>query len=435
MKKYFAVPVILVSFWASANAMDLNESIGAAIKNNPTVIASQKQAAAAAARFNQAVSAFFPAVNLSGDYDKAHSSPQTVPINTGGVTQNVVIGTNATATITGIQAKLSQPVFVSSLFPGYGIAKKGAEAAHEEYLQTVVDISFNVTQAYFGVLKSIKMEKLMSDALEMARAHRKQVQSMLNAGMARKADLLQSKVREANDTVSLIQSKYAIDLSKDTYNNVLGNNMKQPVDLKDEGFTGKVEGLPEYDALLETAYANRPDWKMYLLETGISEDQVRLSQSEYLPSIELSANSGSQLTKYPTFQSDVSSWKVMGTGSWKIFDSFGRENRVKEASENLSAQRANVEQFKNNIAQEVHGAYLSLKSALDTVIATRQAVDSAEESYKVSTSLYNSGLGTNVDVLDAQVDLTQAWTNHLNALFDVEIARAKINKAAGKKII
>jgi len=125
----------------------------------------------------------------------------------------------------------------------------------------------------------------------------------------------------------------------------------------------------------------------------------------------------------------------MGSGSWKLFDSLGRENRVAEASENLAAQRASVEQVKNNVALEVHSTYLNLKSALEVVIATQQAVDSAEESLKVSTSLYNTGLGTNVDVIDAEVELTKAWTDRLNALFNVEIAKAKINKVVGKKVV
>ncbi|MCX5749921.1 MAG: TolC family protein [Candidatus Saganbacteria bacterium] len=435
MRKYLLVPFILILFMAQANAMDLDESINFAIKTNPTVIASQKKAAAAGAKLNQAISAFFPAVNVNGNLNQAYSSPQTVQITTAGVTQNVTFGTDATATGSGLQAQLSQPVLVTALFPELGIAKKGADSATQQYQQTVIDTSFNVTQAYFGVLKSIKMEKLMSDSLDMATAHRKQVQSMMNAGLARRADFLQSKVMEADDNVSLIQSKYDIELSKDSFNNVLGNDMKQPVDVKDEGFTGKADGLQDYDTLLKAAYDNRPDWKMYQLATGISEDQVRLSQTDYLPSIVLSANSGNQLTQFPTFQSNVNSWKVMGSGSWNIFDSFARENRVKEAFENLAAQKANVDQFKNNIAMEVHGSYLNLKSALDIVIATKQAVDSAEESYQVSNSLYNSGLGTNVDVLDAQVSLTQAWTDHLNALFNVEIAKAKINKAVGKKML
>jgi outer membrane protein TolC len=209
----------------------------------------------------------------------------------------------------------------------------------------------------------------------------------------------------------------------------------QPVALAEEGFTGKAEGLPEYSVLLEMAYKNRPDWKMCLLASGISEEQLRLSQSEYFPNIVLTANGGNQVTQYPTFQTDVNTWRVSGTGSWTLFDSLGRENRIKEAAENLHAQRSNVELMRNNIALEVRDAYLSLKSALDTVDATRQAVESAEESYKVAAASYNAGMGTNVDVLDAQTDLTQARTSLLQSLYDVEVAKAKINKTTGKVVM
>ncbi|MFA6430810.1 MAG: TolC family protein [Candidatus Margulisiibacteriota bacterium] len=435
MKKYFVVVGILMLFLTEANALDQAESINYAIKNNPTVIALQKKAAAAKARLNQATSAFFPTANLSGDIDKAYSSPATAQINIGGVAQNVTIGTDANASVSGIQASVSQPVFVSALFPEFNIAQKRFDAANNNYQQTVIDTSFIVTQNYFGVLKALKMKKLMSDSLELSRSHRKQVQSMLNAGMAKKADLLQSMVREANDNVALIQSKYDIDLAKGSFNNALGKDIKQPVELKDEGFTGKLNDLPGFDELLSTAYANRPDWKTCLLETGISEEQLKLSQSDYLPNIVLSANSGNKTTTYPAYKSNINSWNVSGTGSWKIFDSFGRENKVQEASENLSAQRSQVEQFRNNIALEVNDAYLNLKSALELVIATQQAVDSAEESYKVSTSLYNAGMGTNVEVIDAEVALTKSKTDHLNALFNVEVARAKTNKAVGKNVL
>jgi outer membrane protein TolC len=419
---------------SSALAMDLNESIGVALQNNPTVLAAQKKAAAAGAKFNQAVSALFPSVNVTGNYDQSYTSPSTVQITVGGVTQTYQIGTDATASNAGFQAGLTQPLFVAALYPSYGLAKKAADLANEQYQQTCIDVSFNVTRTYFGVLRSIKMKQLMCESFAMTKSHREQVQSRLNAGMATKSDLLRSKVKEANANVYLIQATYAIDLAKDAFNNALGKNMKNPVDLKEVGFTGEVNNLPDFDTLLVTAYDNRPDWKAYLLLTGISEEQLKISQSEYFPSLVLNANLGNQLTQYPTFQSNVNSWKIAGVGSWSLFDSFGRENRVREAAENLSAQKANVEQIKNSIALEVNDAYLNLKSALDTVVATQQAVDSAEESMRVSTARYNSGMGTNVDVLDAQVDLIQARTNHLQALFDVEIAKAKINKAVGKMV-
>jgi outer membrane protein TolC len=434
MRKAFLLFVIALFMVSGSYAMQLAESIDYALKNNPTVIASQKKAAAAEAKRSQAVSAFFPSVNLDGNLNRVYSQPATMQMTTQGVTQTLSIGTDNAADVKGLQASLSQPVFVAALFPGYDIAKKGADTAKENYRQTVIDTSFRVTEAYFSVQEAQKMEQLMKESLDMARSHREQVQSMLNAGMATRADLLRSKVREANAQVALIKARYNVDLAKDAFNNTLGRDMKQLVDLKEEALSGKVAVIREYDALLSAAYANRPDWKMYLLATGISQNQLDLSRSEYLPTVVLNANAGNQLTEYPTFNSSVNSWKVMGMGSWKLFDSFGREGRVREAAENLSAQQASVDQVKNNVALEVRDAYFTLNSALDTVVATKSAVDSAQESYTVATSRYNSGVGTNTDVLDSQVDWTQAETNYFQSLFDVEVAKARINKVVGKKV-
>jgi outer membrane protein TolC len=385
-------------------------------------------------KLGQAVSAFFPSVNLDGNLNRTYSQPATVQMTAQGVTQTFNVGTDKAATVTGMQASLSQPVFVAALFPGYGIAKKNADSANEDYRQTVIETSFNVTRAYFSVLEAQKMEALMKESLDMTRSHREQVQSMLNAGMATKADLLRSKVREANAQVALIKARYNVDLAKDAFNNTLGRDIKQPVNLKEEELNGQVAGIRGFDDLLAMAYANRPDWKMYLLATGISQNQLDLSRSEYLPTVVLNANAGNQLTEFPTYNSSVNSWKVMGMGSWKLFDSFGREGRVREASENLSAQQASVEQVRNNVALEVRDAYFTLNSAIDTVISTKSAVDSAEESYVVATSRYNSGVGTNTDVLDSQVDWTQSETNYFQSLFDVEIAKARINKVVGEKV-
>jgi len=187
--------------------------------------------------------------------------------------------------------------------------------------------------------------------------------------------------------------------------------------------------------LLAQAYTNRPDWQQFLLSTGISEDTLHLSQSEYLPTFTMSAAAGNSFSSYQSYQYGVNNWSVTGSGSWTLFDGLGRENRISEASANLDAQRANEEQVKNGIALEVRDAYLSLKATLDTIGSTKKAVDSAQESYNVSSTRYQSGVGTNLEVIDAQVALNQAKVNNLQALFNVEIAKAKINKVVGKEVL
>ena len=124
----------------------------------------------------------------------------------------------------------------------------------------------------------------------------------------------------------------------------------------------------------------------------------------------------------------------MVSGSWSLFN-LPTAGKVAEAQAALAAQMARRENVKNGLELELRSAYYELKSALETIELTEKALESAEENYKVTEVRYNSGAGSNLDSLDAQVALTQARINQLQAKFDLEIARAKINKVVGKEII
>ncbi len=423
----------------SAQALTLKESIDIALKINPAVIASRKKADAAGARLAQAVGAFFPTVKLDASLGRIYSQPSTVSITTqtttGAVTQNMTFGINDPQDTRSMQASLSQPVFIAALAPGFGIAKKGADLANQDMRKISLETAFNVTQSYFGVIKAVKSVKLAEEARDTADSHLKQVRSMLAAGVVSRADLLRAEVQSANSEVALTRARNGLELARDAFNNALGRDLEQEVSLEEEGFTGAVAALPDYKTLLTGAFANRPDWQQFLLTTGISQDNLRVAQSDYLPTVMLTASTGNQITENPVYKSDVNSWNVVGAASWKLFDGLGRENRIREAAANLDAQKATEEQVRNGIALEVRDAYLTLKSALETIGSAKKAVDSAEESLKVSNQRFTSGAGTNLEVIDAQVSLNQARFNLLQALFDVEIAKAKINKVVGKEVL
>jgi len=418
-----------------AQAMTLKESIDQAIKTNPTVISYRKKMTAADARLNQAIGSFMPTVQVNGSYGKAYTSPSTVQITTGGVTQNFTFGTDATATNKALQGTFSQPIFVAGLFPGFKIAQKGAEIAKEDYNNIVVDMQFNVTQTYFNVLLAEKSLKLSADLLNMAKSHFDQVNAMLAAGTATKADLLRAEVQVANNEVALTKAKNGLDIAKDAFNNALGRDIETPVALTDVGFTGQLGSVPEYKQLLAMAFDNRPDWKQFVLTTQVGEENVRVAQAAMIPSVMLSGQTGNQGVSYPSYDNNTNAWSVTGAASWTLFNGLSNLNKVKEASANLDAQKANEEQVRNSIALEVRDSFLNLKSAFETIGSSRKAVESGKESYKVSDLRYTSGVGTNLEVIDAQVALNQASVNYLQALFDLEIAKAKLNKVVGKGVL
>lgn len=438
MKKAFSCIIILL-FAFSASAMTLTESVGIAVKNNPSVIATQKQVNAADAKLAQAVGSFLPTVKLDGNYGQAYTQPSEVQIavtsSTGATAQTFRFGTDATNTSKGWKASLSQPLFVGALFPGLAIAQRNAAAAREGLRKNVQGTTFNATQAYYDVLKTQKGVEAMEQAREMAQSHRDKIEAMASSGASTQADLMRAEVQLANSELALTRAKNAFEIAKNSFNNVLGRKPNEQVKLDLEISNPKEVVSPDYDRLIVIAMDNRPDWKQYQLGRQMAEDSIHLAQTDYLPAVMLTGSSGYNEIDYPTYVSSAHSWTVVGAASWTLFNGFNTTNRVREASARLEEQIANEDQLSNNIALEVRDAYLDLNSAKESIISSKKALDSAKESLRVSNLVYNSGAGTNLEVINAQISLTQARLNYYQSLYELETSRAMINKVVGKELL
>ncbi|OGC04601.1 hypothetical protein A3H38_02925 [candidate division WOR-1 bacterium RIFCSPLOWO2_02_FULL_46_20] len=441
MKRLCAGLLIVLSVVSSSHAetLTLEQNVNVALQKNPSVLASQKRVNAANARLGQALGAFLPNIQLSGNYGQSYAQPSTVQFTTqttlGAVTQTLTFGTDATQTTKGWQASLNQPLFVAALFPGYKIAINSLNLAKEDLRKTQLETAFNTTQAYFQVLAAEHLVALAKESKQMAESHLAQVRTMYAAGAAAQTDLLRSDVQVANAEVTLTRATNQLGLVRDSFNNVLGRDLEEEVNLTEEGFGKTIDDIPGYKQLLQLAEANRPDWRQFILTKEISEENLRVAQAARLPTLMLSGKSGNQIVEYPSYSSDVNSWSVTGAASWTLFDGLGIQNRIREAAANLEEQRASEAEVKNGIALEVRNACLNLQSLTEALGSTKKAVEASQENYAVATRRYNSGVGTNSEVLDAQVTLTQARINDLQARFDLEIARAKINKVVGKGVL
>lgn len=406
--------------------MDLKESVNYAIKHNPSVLASKKNLEAAHARLSQAFGAFLPKININGNYGKAYSQPQTMQIQG----QVISFGTTETNTSKSLTASLTQPIFVPALFPGYNIALNQYNSASEDLRKAVQKTTYDVTAAYFSVLAGKRYVELQEETLKLAKSHLEQVESMLNTGFSTKADLLRAQVQVENSNLGLTKAHNAFDIAKNTFNNTLGRALEEPVDLKIELYPD-FKVLPKYEDLIKTAFMYRPEWRQFLLGKKIAEDNLGLAQTGFLPNVTLAGQTGNNIVEYASFKSDANSWNVVGTASWTLFDGLTVANKVREAAAMLDAARANEDQTRNNIELEIKNAYYDLKSAKEALVSTKKAQEFADESYKVSDLRFTSGMGTNLEVIDAQVSLNTAKLNHLKALYDMETTKAKINKAVG----
>jgi outer membrane protein TolC len=104
---------------------------------------------------------------------------------------------------------------------------------------------------------------------------------------------------------------------------------------------------------------------------------------------------------------------------------------VKQAVEVYNKAKEELTQAVDGVRLDVRSTYLSLKSFEQSIQTSSAAVGLAEEDYKIKVIRYQAGVGTNLDVLDAQVALTTAKNNYLQAMYNYNNYLAKLDKSMG----
>ena len=109
--------------------------------------------------------------------------------------------------------------------------------------------------------------------------------------------------------------------------------------------------------------------------------------------------------------------------------------KVAAAKANVVNAEETYRQTTDNVQLEVRTYYLSLREAEKRISTTSVAIAEAEEAYKIALVRYQAGVGTNTDVIDAQVSLTTAKNNYIQALYDYNTSHAKLEKAMGVPVL
>ncbi|MFA4858239.1 MAG: TolC family protein [Candidatus Margulisiibacteriota bacterium] len=420
---------------AAETKLTLDQSYEIALEQSPTVQKARAQIRAAEGTEGRARSGFLPHLAVSGGFGKYYSHPSTVQITSTGTSSVFSFGTNEQADASSYGATFSQAVFTGGrLVNTLGAANKGLEITKEELRRTEQALKYNVASAYYNVLKNIKLVELNRQSVEMAEHHLANNQALFKAGIATRAEVLRGEVLVAQNHISLIRSEQGLELTKNSFNNVLGNALDTPVELAEANFsTGEVV-IYNYRDLLPIAYESQPEWRQYLLGKKIRSDELGVAYSGLFPNISLAGTYSGGLTRYSAYQSDQATWSALVSGSWNIFDGTDTLYKIKEAGGRLDAEIASEENVRRNLALSVKDANFIVKSAKEDMVYTAKAVELAEENYKIADLRYNSGAGNNLEVLDAQVSLTRARTDNVDAQNILQLAKAKLNQVLGREI-
>ena len=306
-------------------------------------------------------------------------------------------------------------------------AKDSVQASHLSLGRTEENIRLDTVLAYYDILEAEKIVKVNAEAVANYEEHLQNVQALYSAGSAPRVDVLRSEVELADARQALMQSENQRALAINALRNIIRLDAEVPLTLADDATYAPVSmTLEECIAL---APVRRKDLEKYRVAVEQAKKDIGIAKSDKLPSVSLSIGNGWDKQVLPS--DDNHSFTAGVSASWNLFDSNVTESNVKAAEIALEQAEFELAKQKDAAEYEVRDAYLSLREAEKRFGTTQVAVNKAEEDYFIAREKYRAGEGILLDVIDAQLALSTAKKNYIQATYDYVTYRAKLENATG----
>jgi len=288
-------------------------------------------------------------------------------------------------------------------------------------------VSDEVARGYLACLRADADRDTARANVELSEALLALARRQLTAGTGTGIEVTRAEVQLANDRQRLIRAdndrtRTILQLLK-----AMGLRMDSSVEFTDKLVFKPVDPASS-ETLLETARKARPELKTQQQR----EEAARLShsavKSERLPTIGASGD-------YGAIGSDVVSSRATYTLGVSlrvpVFDGFRREARREESFSQYKQEQIRTRDVGQHIELQVRVALESLRSASAEVDASREGLSLAENELAQARRRYEAGVGTSVEVTEAQTRLQRARDNQVIALYDYNVARLDLATATG----
>lgn len=406
---------------ASSLDIDLKGAVVTSIQNNRDITIADLQRKEAESDVRKAAAAKNPQIGYSwtGNQFKAQ---KMVDAKTG-----AILGSYNRSYNQGVN--VSMPIWTGGNIEGaINQARYAKNISDLEYYKTEADTKLSAVEAYYKYLETIKLAGVQAESVNDYASHLNNVQQQFDAGIVAKLDVLSSNVSLANAKQKSIAADNARDLAEANLNNIMRIPMNTKLNPLDKDFPE-----PEFDLTLEQAIAMAEKYRWELIESDynvrIAKEALRIARSGYMPTI--SVGGGYSWDEAALSKIDKDDWALLGKISWSIWDGGSADAAIKKANEEIKVAQEQLLQAREGVELEVRQDYLNILAAKEQIRATEAAVAQAEEAYKIATVRYSSGVGINLDVLDAELQLNTARTNYITALYDYNIGLATLEHAMG----
>ncbi|MCP4104606.1 MAG: TolC family protein [Desulfobacteraceae bacterium] len=423
----------------------LEQCLDMAIKNNRQRRISEIAVSIAESQHKQALSAYWPWLKAEISGTRSDDEPNFV------FPSEVMRVMGVEAHVPEKDVKLmNRDLLISNLefiFPLYTGGKRtahskrariGVEIAKESARQTDIKIIYDVKRMYYGFILAANLRKFGRETLDRFDAAMKLTEHLYQhgEGVVKKTDYLRSKVMKSFIMAmqeSLISNE---KMAGSALVNAMGlewHVQPEPVD-KEIPFTPFDSELAE---LITDAYQFNPDWSRLEKALKVAEAEIKKAKSGHFPIIALTGRLSQVNNSYDKgIVTDVNrkSWNIGIGVRIPLFSGFLTTNQIREAAAKLEKMKHEKMLLKEGIALRIKDAFLKIMRAQGQIKATEHAVDAARENRELNIRAYQYELVETREVIEAQLMESFVQAQHVKALYDHAVAKARLDYIVGREI-
>ncbi len=403
----------------TAQELTLNDCIEIALSNKETILSAQLDVQSAKAGKIGSYSNILPSINL-----------------TGGSTETSFANSDVYPNNTSWSAGVS---VYQNIFDG-GAWWNSIAQANNNYViqqqlerQTKINVIAEINRAYYQLLKNQALVEVAEQNVDLAEQQVELSQRKYDLGAAKKTDLLKTKVAFGSAKSGLIYQKTSLSTAISELQNALGifgENRELNISKNIE----ELQIVPDFTEAIETMKIHSPSILATKAQLQDAEINKKLTTAMRLPSLSASLSYQGTDSEFSGLNEALTDDWTMTAGlnlSFPIFNGLALSTQSQQAKLNVQKQENTLITTINDASVSLETLYNNVNNYHEIIPINEEVLSSAEEDMHLISERYKLGSATILELLDAQVSVTQARSDLVSSIYDAKIQEAYLNAQIG----
>lgn len=419
----------------------LQQAVDIARRNNPTLQVAKLEVDRSQALLKEAQAALLPNLTFQSQLQRNISPQGELQLRA----NRRVAEVNGTEILDAQNINFGTQTFNNTFELNYDTGIDGARsarirAAEEqvslrqlEFERVTEDLRLQVTSAYYNLQEADGRVRVGEAAVDNAQKSLEDAEALERAGVGTRFDVLQAQVTLANEQQSLTNSLRDQRVSRRRLVEQL--NVNESIELlaadpiEPAGFWRL-----SLDETIIAAFQNRAELEQQLVQRDLSVEQKQIALSQIRPSLSLFA-------RYSVlgFNTDDSDWRAVrgwadgytlgATMTWNLYDGGVARARAKQNQVEIAIAENRFAELINQVRREVEEGFLELEASFENISTAELGLEQAREALRLARLRFQAGVGTQLEVINSQTDLTRAQINLLVAIVNYNRALSELQRA------